>query len=288
MNGNTEEGGNRKAMFHALSIDMEDWFCVYNLSWAIPPEKWDSCELRVEASTRKLLAVLQRFPHVKATFFVLGWIAEKVPGLVAELWAQGHEIATHGYRHQLLTQLTPEAFEADLRRSLVALERCDVPRGEIIGYRAPSFTITGRTRWAYAILEKCGLRYDSSIFPIGFHPDYGIADAPLAPYRVTDHFWEFPLSCAEVFGRRLPCSGGGYFRLFPYLYTKLLIRRCQAASRPVVFYLHPWELDPGQPRIRLPLLKRFRHYFNLSKTESRLQKLLQDFQFTSIREVLHL
>jgi len=158
----------------------------------------------------------------------------------------------------------------------------------VIGYRAPSFTIVDKTRWALEILEQHGILYDSSVFPIGFHPDYGMPDSPLAPYKITENLYEFPLSCVDILGRRLPCSGGGYFRLFPYRFTRYCIRKCNRQGRPVAFYIHPWELDPGQPRLDLPMSKKFRQYNNLRKTEKRLDALLRDFEFTTLREVLSL
>jgi len=271
---------------NALSIDLEDWFCVYNLSEVIKREDWDTCELRVVANTRRILDLLEKH-NVHATFFVLGWMADKVPDLIREIAERKHEIAVHGYNHLLVSKSTEKEFEDDLRKNFEALKKCGVD-GDIIGFRAPSFTIVERTKWALKILEKYNLRYDSSVFPVGFHPDYGIADAPLAPYQITDRLKEFPISCVEVFGKRLPCSGGGYFRIFPYSYTQWCIKRINAEGRPAVFYLHPWEIDPGQPRVKLPPTKQFRHYYGLAKTEKKIERLLSDFEFTTIREVLGL
>lgn len=266
-----------------MSIDLEDWFCVYNFSEAIPRDQWGQCELRVGDSTRRILELLAKH-DVKATFFVLGWIAERVPDLVVEVEAAGHEIGTHGYSHQLLTHIDEDAFDADIKKSL------DVLRGlvktDILGFRAPSFSVTKKTMWAIDVLQRNGLRYDSSIFPVGFHPDYGIGDAPLEIYEHSQGVVEFPLSVAECFGKRIPCAGGGYFRLLPYALTRSLLKRCNAAGRPFVFYLHPWEVDPGQPRVALPWKKRFRHYVNLSRTYRRLDCLLRDFELTTMREVL--
>jgi polysaccharide deacetylase family protein (PEP-CTERM system associated) len=233
-----------------------------------------------------LLALLERY-DVRATFFVLGWIADRLPGLVRDIERAGHEIASHGYDHQLLTDLSADEFDRDLGRALVSLRSCGITQ-EVIGYRAPSFTIVERTKWALPILERHNLRYDSSIVPIGFHPDYGIPNGPLLPFKITEGLYEFPLSCVEVFGTRLPCCGGAYFRLLPYAYTRTAIRRCNAEGRQVVFYVHPWEIDPGQPRMKLPLSKRIRHYYGLARTERKLERLLQDFRFTTIREVLGL
>ncbi|HKY29585.1 MAG TPA: XrtA system polysaccharide deacetylase [Pyrinomonadaceae bacterium] len=273
---------------NAISIDLEDWFCVHNLSRAIRRDDWDSCELRVHDSTRRLIELFDRY-NTKATFFVLGWVAERIPELVKELDDLGHEIAVHGYDHLLLTEITPEQFDADLARGLRAIERCGV-KSRPLGFRAPSFTMVNKTKeWALPILEKHQFKYDSSVFPVGFHPDYGMVEAPLTPYKITPELVEFPMSCLEVFGRRFPFSGGGYFRLFPYAYTKYCMQKVNAQGRPAVFYLHPWELDPGQPKVKnLSFSQRFRHYRNIDQTEKRLEKLLNDFQFTTIREVLGL
>ncbi|HWP45180.1 MAG TPA: XrtA system polysaccharide deacetylase [Blastocatellia bacterium] len=278
---------NRAEMINAMSIDLEDWFCVHNLSQAIRREDWDRCELRVHESTTRLLDLLDRH-STRATFFVLGWVAKRLPELIREVERRGHEIAAHGYNHLLLTEITPQEFEEDISRSLDALAACGIEQRPS-GFRAPSFTIVEKTRgWALETLEKYGFEYDSSVFPVGFHPDYGIPDAPLGPYRITDRIIEFPLSCLELFGKRLPFSGGGYFRLFPYAYTRYCIKRCNALGRPVVFYLHPWEIDTGQPKVKLSRSKEFRHYCNLDKTEQRLDALLSEFRFATMKEVLGL
>jgi polysaccharide deacetylase family protein (PEP-CTERM system associated) len=267
-------------MKNALSIDLEDWFCAYNLRINIAD--WDKRELRVVPNTRRLLDLLER-RRTRATFFVLGWIAERVPALVREIEARGHEIATHGYSHSLLTEMTPETFEADLCRSLDVIRACTSQ--PVLGFRAPSFTVTRKTLWALDILTRHGIRYDSSIFPIGYHPDYGIPGASLSIQQMGA-IAEVPMSLAEVMGRRIPCSGGGYFRVFPYAVTRWLMRTCNRQGRPVVFYVHPWEVDPAQPRVAMPLSKRFRHYHNLDQTVPRLDRLLGDFEFTPIREIL--
>jgi polysaccharide deacetylase family protein (PEP-CTERM system associated) len=275
-------------MLNAISIDLEDWFCVHNLSGAIRREDWDTCELRVRDSTRRLIELFDRH-NTRATFFVLGWVAERIPEVIRELEDRGHEIAAHGYNHLLLTEISPEEFDRDLARALEAIGGCGI-KSRPLGFRAPSFTMVKATKeWALPILEKHGFKYDSSVFPIGFHPDYGMVEAPLSPYKITADLHEFPMSCLEMFGKRFPFSGGGYFRLFPYAYTKFCMQKVNAQGRPAVFYLHPWELDPGQPRVKnLSLSQRFRHYRNIDQTEKRLAKLLADFKFTTIREVLGL
>jgi len=273
-------------MLNAISIDLEDWFCVHNLSGAIRREDWDTCELRVRDSTRRLIELFDRH-NTRATFFVLGWVAERIPEVIRELEDRGHEIAAHGYNHLLLTEISPEEFDQDLARALEAIRGCGI-KSRPLGFRAPSFTMVKATKeWALPILEKHGFKYDSSVFPIGFHPDYGMVEAPLSPYKITADLHEFPMSCLEMFGKRFPFSGGGYFRLFPYAYTKYCMQKVNDQGRPAVFYLHPWELDPGQPKVKnLSLSQRFRHYRNIDQTEKRLAKLLADFKFTTIREVL--
>jgi polysaccharide deacetylase family protein (PEP-CTERM system associated) len=211
------------------------------------------------------------------------------PARAREVEARGHEIGVHGYNHLLLTEITPEEFDEDLAKALEAIAKTGI-KTQPVGFRAPSFSMVKSTKdWALPILEKYGFRYDSSVFPVGFHPDYGIADAPLSPYKITDKLYEFPMSVLEMFGRRFPFCGGGYFRLFPYSYTRFCMKKVNEQGRAVVFYLHPWELDPEQPRIKnLSASQKFRHYRNLDQTERRLGRLVNDFQFTTVREVLQI
>jgi len=228
---------------------------------------------------------LFRKHKVEATFFVLGWVADRYPDLVKEIERGGHEIASHGYSHRLLTFMDPQEFRSDLLRSLEVLAR--TASQTVVGFRAPSFSLTSRTLWAVEILRQSGIRYDSSVFPVGFHPDYGMVDSDPRPHQLAEGLTELPMGVAEVFGRKVPCCGGGYFRLFPYVLTRRLMQRCNAQGRPVIFYLHPWELDPGQPRVRgLSWSTRFRHYNNLERTEERLERLLGDFPFTSARKLI--
>jgi polysaccharide deacetylase family protein (PEP-CTERM system associated) len=271
-------------MRNVMSVDVEDWFCVHNLSRLISYADWDKCESRVERNTARLLDLFGKH-GVDATFFVLGWVADRFPDLVREIERRGHEVGTHGYSHQLLTFMRPEEFRADLQRSLVALAR--TTSQQVRGFRAPSFSLTKRTLWAVDILRESGIQYDSSVFPVAFHPDYGIADADLRPHQLAEGLTELPMGVAEVLGRRVPCSGGGYFRLYPYAVTRALMRRCNRQGRPVMFYLHPWEADPEQPRVPgLSWSRRFRHYNNLDRTEARLERLLNDFAFTSARQLI--
>lgn len=270
-------------MTNAFSIDLEEWFCVYNLSKKIPKDKWDIQESRIESSTDKLLELLKRF-DTKATFFVLGWVAERHPDLIRKIDDYGHEIASHGYAHNLLTETSEKEFETEMLKSLEILSKCT--KQNIVGFRAPSFTITQKTLWGLEVLKKLGFKYDSSVFPVGFHPEYGIKNASLEIFEIIEDFIEVPMSCAVIGGKRIPCSGGGYFRLFPYNLTRFLINKCNNQGRPVIFYLHPWEIDAEQPRINLGLVKKFRHYNNLNKTFHRLEKLLNDFKFTNISKVI--
>jgi polysaccharide deacetylase family protein (PEP-CTERM system associated) len=267
-----------------MSVDLEDWFCVYNLSRLISFDEWDRCESRVEQNTLLLLDLFRQH-RIEATFFVLGWVADRFPDLVKEVERQGHEIATHGYAHRLLTHMRPEEFRVDLLRSLEALAK--VTSTTVRGFRAPSFSLTRSTTWAADILKESGIQYDSSVFPIGFHPEYGMSDVDLAPYQIREGLTELPMSVAEVLGRRVPCCGGGYFRLYPYALTRWLMRRCIDQHRPVIFYLHPWEADPEQPRVDgLSWSKKFRHYNHLNKTQERLERLLSDFSFTTAEKLL--
>jgi polysaccharide deacetylase family protein (PEP-CTERM system associated) len=275
----------RDIMGNALSIDVEDWFCANNIASVIPRERWGECPSRVVESTRCVLRILQE-RGTRATFFVLGWVAERSPHLVREIAAAGHEVASHGYSHRLLYDLSPEEFGEDLGRSLEILR--NLTPGPVIGYRAPSFSIVERTRWALPILEAHGIRYDSSIFPVALHPDYGIAGAPRTPHRISSILWEFPPTVWPVLGANIPVGGGGYFRLLPYRMTEFALRRLNASGTSFMFYTHPWEFDPGQPRVPLSWSKRFRHYVNLTRTEERFRRLLLSFRFTTVSEALDL
>lgn len=270
-------------MKNALSIDLEEWFCGHILTQGLKRKDWNTQELRVIDNTKRLLKILSKH-KTRATFFVLGWLAERTPELIREVADHGHEIASHGYSHISLTGMTPDEFDLDLKKSIEVIRKC--VRTPVLGYRAPSFTLTRDTKWALAIMSRNGIRYDSSVFPFGLHPDYGISDSPLGIYKISSDILEVPLSVAEVMRTRIPCGGGGYFRLYPYAMTRSLFKRCNKEERPVVFYLHPWELDAEQPHIGLSYINKFRHYHNLDKVHLRLETLLDDFQFTTIREVI--
>jgi polysaccharide deacetylase family protein (PEP-CTERM system associated) len=269
-------------MLNALTVDVEDYFHVEAFKSVVRREDWDCCEPRVVASTLKILDVLAR-SGVRATFFVLGWVAERSPELVKEIHAAGHEVGSHGYAHQAIFEQTPREFADDVRRSLDAIE--GVTGEKVLGYRAPTFSITRRSLWAIDILKSLGFAYDSSVFPI-VHDIYGIPDAPRRPYQIADGLWEFPMTTVRLFRTNLPVGGGAYLRLFPYWFTRLGIRRVNAAGNPAIVYVHPWEVDPDHPRIRTSRLNHFRHYVNLTKTESRLAGLCRDFRFVRVRDLL--
>ncbi|HEY0677235.1 MAG TPA: XrtA system polysaccharide deacetylase [Chitinophagaceae bacterium] len=266
----------------AFTVDVEDWFCSHNLQQSISYNDWNNLEGRVERNTHRLLKLLD-WHHVKATFFVLGWVAEKYPSLVKDIASMGHEIGSHGYRHQLVTKMTRKTFSEDLILSIDSIrDSCGIMP---VGYRAPAFSITEKTLWALQILKEAGFKYDSSIYPISMHPDYGFPGASLVPYEPVPGLTEIPMSCSEKWGMRIPCSGGAYLRFFPYTVFTKLVKEVLNAGRPYIFYIHPWELDKDSPRVPLPFLKSARHYANLHTTEQKLNRLLQEFEFTSINKI---
>jgi polysaccharide deacetylase family protein (PEP-CTERM system associated) len=268
---------------NALTVDFEDWY----QGLEIPQASWAGYEDRLPASGRRLLALFAE-RGARATFFILGAVAERHPELVREIAAAGHEIGTHGWSHTLVYQMTPETFREELVRSIRLLE--SLTRQHIVGHRAPFFSITRRSLWALDILGEEGLRYDSSVFPV-LNYRYGIEDAPRWPYAVREGdggLIEFPISTWRVLGRNLPVSGGAYFRIFPYALTRTALRSINREGKPVVFYVHPWELDPGHPRIPLPRRIAATHYFNLGSTAGRLRRLLGEFSFAPMKEVLGL
>ncbi|MDQ7837633.1 MAG: DUF3473 domain-containing protein [Thermodesulfobacteriota bacterium] len=311
---------------NALTIDVEDYFQVHAFSSVINPPDWDNYESRVEGNTYRILEMLSNpcgavipahhsslITHhsIKATFFILGWIAEKYPKLIREIAGQGHEIASHGYRHELVTNQCPDEFRADVAKTKKILE--DITGEEVVGYRASTYSITRKTLWALKILAEEGYKYDSSIFPV-HHDVYGFPDAPRFPFKVclngnvqtvqsfavknsfkrandsniSNAIWEFPISTIRLLRQNIPIAGGGYFRLFPYWLVKRLLGHInRTEQRSFIFYLHPWEFDPGQPKIdNAPLKSRVRHYLNLDKVEGRFKTLLSDFNFVPIRGLM--
>lgn len=271
---------------NAFTVDVEDYFHVAALSSAIPRESWPTRESRVERNTGRLLELLEE-KGVSGTFFVLGWVAERFPGLVRRIAAAGHEIACHGYSHELIYRQSPREFREETARAKALLE--DAIGCPVLGYRAASFSIVSRSLWALDVLIDLGFRYDSSIFAIR-HDRYGIpgACADIGPVSAPSgrRITEFPMSPASLLGLKVPVSGGGYFRILPYPLTRAGLRQINAAGRPFAFYLHPWEIDPQQPRVSVGALSRFRHYTNLRRCEERLRRLLGEFNFYPMREVL--
>jgi polysaccharide deacetylase family protein (PEP-CTERM system associated) len=271
---------------NAMTIDVEDYFHVSVFDGLVPRDRWKTLESRVCANTERLLGVFDE-AGVTATFFVLGWVAEQYPALVARIAAMGHEVASHGYSHRLIYDQTPAAFREDVRRAKALLESATGCR--VDGFRAPSYSITPTTLWAIDVLIEEDYRYDASIFPIR-HDRYGIPLSPRHPYvlsRDSGSLVEVPASTVRLASLNLPVAGGGYFRLLPYSWTRWGISRINVRERrPAIFYLHPWEVDPGQPRLEAGLLGRFRHYRNLDKTEGRLRRLLHEFRFAPLRQIL--
>ena len=271
------------ALVNALTIDVEDYFQVSAMAPYILRSEWDSRECRVERNVERILALLAR-RNTRATFFTLGWVAERYPQLVRSIVAQGHELASHGYGHQRASDLSREAFTDDIRHAKQLLE--DIGGVSVLGYRAPSFSIGKGNLWAFDCLHATGHRYSSSIYPIR-HDHYGMPDAPRFAHRVAGGLLEIPITTLRLAGRNLPSSGGGYFRLLPYALSRGMISRVNAADRePAIFYFHPWEIDPGQPRVAgINLKTRFRHYVNIDRMERRLDQLLQDFRWGRMDDI---
>ncbi len=270
---------------HCLTFDIEEHFQVAAFDSPMRRRHWDHFESRVERNTSKLLELLG-VRDVRATFFVLGWVAERHPRLIRAIAQNGHEVASHGYAHEMVTAQTAATFREDVRKAKKILE--DVSGEAVLGYRAPTFSISSETSWALPILVEEGFVYDSSIFPIR-HDRYGWQDAYPWRHRVdttAGSIWEIPPSTVNFAGRRIPIAGGGYLRLYPSWLLRRWMKQVEDEGQPLVMYLHPWELDPEQPRMNGPLLSRVRHYFNLHKTEARLRQLLREFRFGPIREVI--
>ena len=273
------------ALVNALTIDVEDYFHVSGFEPYVDRADWDAYQSRVGSSTDRLLDILSA-ADVRATFFVLGWVAERQPSLVRAIRAAGHEVGCHSYAHRLIYEMTPEAFRADLRLSIDVLQ--DILGERVTAYRAPSFSITRESTWALDILVEEGITLDSSIYPT-HHDRYGIPGTPLEPHRIdreAGSLWEFPPPVWNVCGYPVPVGGGGYFRLYPYALTRLGLGKINAAGRPFAAYLHPWEIDPDQPRIAASMGRRFRHYVNLARTEGRLGRMIADFPLGTITEAL--
>lgn len=269
-----------------LSFDIEEWFHPEIFNGMFPQSSWDKLEPRVEKNTEIILNFLNR-KRLRATFFFVGWVAEKYPQLVQAVAQEGHEIGSHSYAHSMITKMTPESFREDLKRSLDVLN--SLSNHSVIGFRAPTFSITKETLWAIPILFEEGIRYDSSVFPI-YHDRYGIPDAPREPYQIykngDEGVWEYPMTTVQFGNFNLPVGGGGYFRLYPFSLTQYLMKKCIREGRNLIFYAHPWEFDLGLPRVKMGVLKSLRHYTGIKKFLDRLDRLTDLFPFTSFREVL--
>lgn len=268
-----------KAVTNAFTVDLEDWYQGIEL----PPEAWSGCEDRLRVGTGRLLELLAR-AGVRATFFVLGSVAERAPEVVREIQGAGHELGTHGCGHRFVYRLGEEEFRRDLGRSLDLIEQATGTR--VVGHRAPFFSLTRETPWAFAVLAECGIRYDSSIFPVRNYR-YGVPEAPRWVHRIGEVI-EFPLTTWRLLGHNLPVAGGAYFRLFPYTLTRCALRSVNGSGHPAVFYIHPWEVDPDQPRLDLPRRISLPHYRNLAQTRGRLERLLAEFTFAPMGQVLGL
>lgn len=274
---------------NALTIDVEDYFHVQAFANVIVPNDWCRYPMRVESNTYRLLELLDR-RAVRATFFMLGWVAERCPSLVRHILDGGHEIGSHGYGHQMISRGDEKTFRRDVGRAKSILE--DQTGTKVRGYRAPSYSITSKTLWALEVLGELGFEYDSSIFPVR-HDYYGIPDAPRFPHyqllRSGARLLEFPPSTLRACATNFPVAGGGYFRLLPYQLTAWAIRRInQKENQPAMVYLHPWEIDPGQPRVAASWRSQFRHYQNLRTTEKKFSRLLDEFSWAPMSEVLSL
>jgi polysaccharide deacetylase family protein (PEP-CTERM system associated) len=274
------------ALLNAMTVDVEDYFQVSAFEEIAPRSAWDRFERRVESSTDRLLDLFAR-RGVRATFFVLGWVAERHPDLVRRLRDGGHEVASHGYEHRRVTSLDAETFRADLRRASDAIEAAAGVR--VRGFRAPSVSFDPRTPWAYEVLADEGYRFSSSVFPVR-HDHYGIPSFPRRPVRISladgRSVWEFPMTTLRVLGRNLPAAGGGWLRLLPSPVLRRAVRGANAEGNPAIVYVHPWEVDPAQPRLRAPFRARWRHYLNLDRTLDRVDDLLVRFRFGTVGEVL--
>jgi len=275
-------------MINALTFDIEEYFHAEVFAGVVRPEEWPTLESRVVGATERLLDLLDESGS-RATFFVLGWVAERQPHLVRAIASRGHEIACHGYGHQMITRLSRSQFGEDVRRAKAAVE--DAAGAAVIGYRAPTFSVVRETLWSLEVLVETGFWYDSSIFPI-VHDRYGIPSAPRFPHRVATGpglaIAEFPLSTVSGFRWRFPVGGGGYFRLWPYAVTGWALRHLNTREgQPAMVYLHPWELDAGQPRLPIGRHAHFRHSVNTgNRTAIKLRRLLRDFRFAPVRDVL--
>lgn len=275
----------RAGLRHCLSVDVEEHFMVEAFADRITRDDWPQFHSRVEANTRRVLDLFARH-GVRATFFIVGWTAERNPGLVRDIVDAGHEVGCHSHLHRAIWNLQRDEFRADLRQAIAAIE--NVAGVKVQGFRAPTFSVVKRTLWALDILAEEGLRYDSSIFPVR-HDYYGMPDSPTSIFQwqlPAGKLYEIPMTTVKRLGRNLPAGGGGYLRLLPFWYNRWALRSLERQGRPAVVYLHPWELDPEQPRVQARWKSRLRHYTNLDKMASRVEALVREFSFAPICEVL--
>ena len=270
---------------NVMSIDVEEWYHPEALRAAVPPSSWPDQPSHIERQMDEILAVLDE-AETKATFFILGQVARTAPSLVRKIADSGHEIASHGDGHAMITDLTPEELKEDLEDARKSLE--DASGQEILGYRAPTFSVLKQTMWALDILQETGHQYDASIYPI-HHDRYGIPDAPRFAYRLPNGMAELPGSTLRIHGTNFPVGGGGYLRLLPLHFNLFALKRInEVEGEPFVVYLHPWETDPAQPRVDLPFPRRLRHYLHVDTMMDRLRTLLAKFEFTTARDALEL
>lgn len=268
---------------NAMTVDVEDYFQVSAFEKTIHRDQWDSLPLRVENNTYKILELFEQ-KKIRATFFTLGWVAERCPNLIKDIVSQGHELANHGYSHKRATQMTREEFREDIAKAKTILE--DLSSNAVLGYRAPSYSIDETNPWAHDEILETGHRYSSSIVPI-HHDLYGIPDAPRFMYQCENGLIEIPITTARVFEKNLPCGGGGYFRMLPYwLFRRGVKRVNQKDQQSAIFYFHPWEIDPEQPRqTDIDLKTRVRHYLNLGGNYNKITTLLDDFNWDRVDRV---
>lgn len=269
-------------MTNALTIDLEEWYHISGIDEYLKNIDLNKFANRVLNDTIKLLDILSE-ANIKATFFVLGCIAQRFPELIRRIDGAGHEVATHGFFHTEIFNQTKDEFSKELKDAIMLLS--DIIGKRILGFRAPDFSITGKSLWAIDILIKEGIKYDCSIFPIK-HPRYGMPNAPRFPYNIKDDLIEFPPSTLRIFNYNLPVAGGAYLRILPYSLIKAAIRHLNLNNKPANIYLHPWEIDPQQPRIKMPLVRHFMHYTNLDTTEKKIRSLFKTFKFATVKEVL--
>jgi len=269
-------------MKNFLTVDVEEWFQRHNFSDVIKRDDWNKHEDRVEFGTKKILEIFAKH-NVKGTFFILGWVAKRHPALIKEIADSGHEIATHGYDHSLIYKLTPEAFRQDLRKSIKVLE--DITGQKVLGHRAPSYSLTKDALWAFDILKEEGIIYDSSILSSVFYSNICLDVSDKGQCKLRNDLIEVPFSVINLLGVNIPVGGGGNFRIYPYFFTKQSFLQVNK-KRPAMFYIHPNDIDAGQPFVKIPFFKKFKEYTGKKNIEKKLETLLSDFEFGSIKEIL--